>query len=39
MDVEKAGPTHCSGREAKAMFKESYGNNCISIGAGQILNV
>lgn len=39
MNVEKAGPTHCSGKEAEEMFKERYGSNFIRIKVGQILKV
>ncbi len=39
MGIEKAGPTHCTGYEAQAVFKEAYGNNFIPIKAGQTLNV
>ena len=37
MNVEKAGPTHCSGKEAEEAFKENYGKNFISIKTGQML--
>lgn len=37
MGVENAGPTHCTGRRAIEMFKESYGDNFIKIGAGRVL--
>ena len=39
MNVEKAGPTHCSGREAEEAFKENYGKNFISIKTGQIFKI
>ncbi|MBU0486284.1 MAG: MBL fold metallo-hydrolase [Proteobacteria bacterium] len=37
--VKKVGPTHCSGKIAAEIFKERYGNDFISIKAGQILDV
>lgn len=39
MSIKKAGPTHCTGYEAQAVFKEAYGDNFISIKAGQTLNI
>ena len=39
MGVEKIGPTHCSGYDAKMIFKESYGDNFISIKAGQVFEI
>jgi len=34
MGVEKAGPAHCSGYDAKQIFKELYGDAFVSIKAG-----
>jgi len=34
MEVEKVGPVHCSGYDAKQIFKELYGNEFMSIKAG-----
>jgi 7,8-dihydropterin-6-yl-methyl-4-(beta-D-ribofuranosyl)aminobenzene 5'-phosphate synthase len=39
MNVEKAGPTHCSGRYAEEIFRERYGKNFISIKTGQIFKI
>jgi 7,8-dihydropterin-6-yl-methyl-4-(beta-D-ribofuranosyl)aminobenzene 5'-phosphate synthase len=39
MNIIKAGPTHCSGDMAEEIFKRSYGDNCISIKAGQEIEV
>jgi len=39
MNVEKVGPTHCSGKEAEKTFKENYGKKFISIKTGQILKI
>lgn len=32
--VEKAGPAHCSGYDAKLIFKEKYGDDFVDIKAG-----
>ncbi|MCG2711929.1 MAG: MBL fold metallo-hydrolase [Candidatus Omnitrophica bacterium] len=39
MKIKKAGPTHCSGKEAEGIFKEKYGNNFITLKSGQILDI
>jgi len=39
MNVEKVGPTHCSGEEAEEMFKKNYGRNFIAIKVGQRLEI
>ena len=39
LGIIKAGPTHCSGREAAVIFKEKYGKNFISVKTGQIFKV
>ena len=39
MKVRKAGPTHCSGKEAEEIFKDKYGDNFISLKVGQILDI
>lgn len=39
MKVKKAGPTHCSGKEAERIFKEKYGDNFITLKAGRILDI
>jgi len=39
MGVTKAGPTHCSGDMAEEIFKKSYGDNFVSIRAGQEIEV
>lgn len=39
MKVKKAGPTHCSGKEAEGIFKKKYGDNFIALKAGQILDI
>ena len=39
MGVRKAGPTHCSGKEAEGLFKEKYGDSFIEVKAGKIIEV
>ena len=39
MKIKKAGPTHCSGKEAEGIFEEEYGDNFISVKAGQTLDI
>ncbi len=39
MNVEKAGPTHCSGKTTEEIFAKKYMNNFISVRVGQILNI
>jgi 7,8-dihydropterin-6-yl-methyl-4-(beta-D-ribofuranosyl)aminobenzene 5'-phosphate synthase len=34
LGVKKCGATHCSGEEAIKMFKKSFGDNFIQMGAG-----
>lgn len=37
--VKKAGPSHCSGKESRELFKEAYGEDYISIGVGKKITV
>ncbi len=39
MEVKKVGPTHCSGKEAESIFEDKYGNDFISVKAGQTLEI
>ena len=39
MKVEKAEPTHCSGRETEEIFKKEYGENFITVKVGETINV
>lgn len=39
MDVQKVGPTHCSGKEAERIFKNKYGKDFIPIKVGETLDV
>ena len=36
---KKAGPTHCTGKEAEEIFKNIYKDNFIEVKSGQILEV
>jgi 7,8-dihydropterin-6-yl-methyl-4-(beta-D-ribofuranosyl)aminobenzene 5'-phosphate synthase len=37
--VQKCGPTHCTGKEATMLFKETYGENFVEIGAGNRIRI
>jgi len=37
--VQKCGATHCTGEDATMMFKETYGNDFVVIGAGNIIKI
>ncbi len=37
--VEKLAPTHCTGDRATAMMQEAYGDDCLKLGAGQVIEV
>ena len=39
MNIRKVGPTHCTGKEAEALFREKYKDHCLSIKSGQIIEV
>ena len=39
MNIEKVGPTHCTGKEQEAIFEKVYKDNCISVKVGQIIEV
>ena len=39
MEVEKVGPTHCTGYEAQEIFKQGYADDFISIKAGQVFEI
>ncbi|NQT26072.1 hypothetical protein HQ585_11995 [candidate division KSB1 bacterium] len=34
LGVENVGPTHCTGENAKMIFREIFGKQCIEIQAG-----
>lgn len=37
LGVRQAGPTHCSGDEAMAAFRQAYGQAYLSLGVGRVL--
>ncbi len=37
MGVERAGPTHCTGLRAMAVFQDAYGENFQRLGVGRVL--
>jgi len=37
--IKKVGPTHCSGRAARRIFKEKYGKEFMRVGAGAVLEI
>jgi 7,8-dihydropterin-6-yl-methyl-4-(beta-D-ribofuranosyl)aminobenzene 5'-phosphate synthase len=39
MNVEKAGPTHCSGKVAEEAFGRSYGRNFVPIKVGRVFEI
>jgi 7,8-dihydropterin-6-yl-methyl-4-(beta-D-ribofuranosyl)aminobenzene 5'-phosphate synthase len=39
LGVEKVAPTHCTGEEAKAIFREGYGEKFVSIQAGKLFEI
>jgi 7,8-dihydropterin-6-yl-methyl-4-(beta-D-ribofuranosyl)aminobenzene 5'-phosphate synthase len=38
LGVAHPGPTHCTGDEAIARFKEAFGNSCLRLGVGRVLH-
>ncbi len=39
MSVKIAGPTHCSGKEAEAIFKAAYADDFIELKAGSVVDI
>jgi 7,8-dihydropterin-6-yl-methyl-4-(beta-D-ribofuranosyl)aminobenzene 5'-phosphate synthase len=39
LGVKQAGPCHCSGEDARALFAEEYGADYIKIGVGKVISV
>lgn len=39
LGVKSVGPTHCTGREAQAIFREIYGDHYISVAAGKTVEL
>lgn len=37
--VRYVGPCHCTGEDAKQIFRRAYGDNSIHIGAGKVINI
>jgi len=37
LGVARPGPTHCTGSEAIAQFREAFGNKCLKLGVGKVL--
>jgi len=37
--IEKVGPTHCSGLEARTLFKEEYKDDFLELGAGSVWSI
>jgi len=37
--VKKTGPSHCSGKEARSLFNQAYGDDYIAIGVGKEITV
>jgi len=37
--VQQIGPAHCTGDRAIALFKEAFGDGCVSTGAGRVLRL
>jgi 7,8-dihydropterin-6-yl-methyl-4-(beta-D-ribofuranosyl)aminobenzene 5'-phosphate synthase len=37
--VQKVAPCHCSGDETRRLFKESFGNDFVVVGAGSVLEL
>ncbi len=37
LGVERAGPAHCSGDGARALFRDAFGEGTIELGVGQVL--
>ena len=37
LGVEKVGPCHCTGELARQKFKQEYGNDCLDVGVGRLI--
>ena len=35
LGVERVGPCHCSGDRARRLFRDTYGERCLSVGVGR----
>jgi len=38
LGVARVGPCHCSGDDAKRLFREAYGDRFINVGVGTVIN-
>ena len=39
LGVKKVAPTHCTGKLATDMFRQTYQNNCLELSSGKILDI
>ncbi|MBU4173386.1 MAG: hypothetical protein KKB90_07385 [Actinobacteria bacterium] len=39
LGVARVGPCHCSGDEARRLFREAYGDRYIDVGVGTVIDV
>jgi len=39
LGIRRAGPTHCTGEEAIAMFKDAYGDDFVAGGVGTVVRI
>ena len=39
LGIKKIAPTHCTGKNALALFKKEYSNGFIEVKVGQIIEV
>jgi 7,8-dihydropterin-6-yl-methyl-4-(beta-D-ribofuranosyl)aminobenzene 5'-phosphate synthase len=38
LNVQYVGPCHCSGNKARRLFEKHFGQRCINIGAGKVID-
>lgn len=39
LGIQKIGPTHCTGEKAIALFKEAFGDACVEMGVGRVVQI
>lgn len=39
LGVKKVGPCHCTGEQARQLFKKEYGENYLDVGVGRIIKL
>jgi 7,8-dihydropterin-6-yl-methyl-4-(beta-D-ribofuranosyl)aminobenzene 5'-phosphate synthase len=39
LGVERVGLCHCSGDQARRMFKQEYGNGYMNVGVGRLIEL